>query len=397
MLKLEDKRIVCWKIFKLFIMKLLSVFFAFLLAYFIGHTILIKLYVFSYRRRLFDPVDGRKTHRGLIPRMGGMAFLPTQIAIFLFVILVLRFFEVIYVDYEFLVRFLLLFMGLGLLFITGIVDDLMGIYYKWKFAAQFVASIFLPVSGLWISHLDGLFGIDLLPVWIGVPLTILVIIFIINSFNLIDGIDGLCSGLTILACTVLGTLFFRHDSWLPVIFSFITVGVLSPFFYYNVYGKTKRRRRIFMGDTGSTTLGLTVSFLAISYAVGDPSIPYPGGNLLVAFSVVVVPVLDTFRVMLIRLLTRKPLFLPDNNHIHHFLLSLGFSKRTALFVILLIAASFIVFNMGFVRFVLNNQTLVFALDVVLWFAGFWLLGKIRHRHLKEKEQESVEEKKQNEN
>jgi len=358
-------------------MKLLCVFIAFVMAFFIGRAIVLKLYVVAFRRRLFDPVDGRKTHLGLIPRMGGMAFLPTQCCIFMLVIIVLRALDIIYIDYEILVRYLLLIMGLGLLFITGIVDDLMGIYYTWKFGAQFAAAIFFPVSGLWISHLDGLFGLYIIPIWLGVPLTIFVVMFIINAFNLIDGLDGLCSGLTILACTVLGTLFFRHESWLPVIFSFITVGTLAPFFYYNVYGNTKRRRRIFMGDTGSLTLGLTVAFLAISYTAGDPETVKLSGNLSVAFSVVIVPVFDAIRVILIRFFAGKPLFLPDKNHIHHYLMSLGFSKQATLFSILSIALAFIVINMGFVRFVLNNQTIVLLLDLTLWFGGLWLLGIIR--------------------
>ena len=346
--------------------------------------------MFSYRRRLFDPVDERKTHEGVIPRLGGMAFLPTQCCIFILVIVILRHFEIIYVDYQLLSQFLLLILGMGLLFITGLVDDLVGIYYKWKFAAQFVAALLLPISGLWITHLDGLLWIDVLPAWIGVLLTVFVVVLIINAFNLIDGLDGLCSGLTILACTVLGVLFFRHESWLPVIFAFITVGALAPFFYYNVYGKTKRKRRIFMGDTGSMTLGLTVAFLVIRYTAGDPSEPNPGGNLLVAFSVVLVPILDVVRVVIIRFLKRRPLFLPDNNHIHHFLISLGISRKNALWSILLIALGFIVFNMCFVRFVFNNQTVVLLLDAVLWFGGLWLLGKIRHKSRRKLKAEKVQ-------
>jgi UDP-N-acetylmuramyl pentapeptide phosphotransferase/UDP-N-acetylglucosamine-1-phosphate transferase len=342
----------------------------------------MKLYVFSFRRRLFDPIDDRKTHLGLIPRMGGMAFLPTQGAIFFLVIIILRSLNIINVDYVVLVRFLMLFMGLGLLFVTGIVDDLMSIYYKWKFVAQTVAAMLIPVSGLWIVHLDGLFGIVLIPAWIGIPLTILIIVFIINAFNLIDGIDGLCSGLTILACTVLGTLSFRHESWLPVIFSFITVGTLAPFFYYNVFGKSKRRRRIFMGDTGSTTLGLTVSFLVLSYAVGDPAELHPGGNLLVAFSVVLVPALDVLRVILLRLIKRKPLFKPDNTHIHHYLLRLGFSKYAVLLIILMLASGFIVFNMLFVKFVNNNQTMICLLDIALWFTIIWIISLFKPRQAK---------------
>ena len=369
-------------------MKLLCVFIAFVLSFFIGQSIVLKLYMFAYRRRLFDPVDERKIHEGHIPRLGGMAFLPTQCCIFLLVIVVLRYLDVIYVDYELLSQFLLLILGLGLLFITGLVDDLVGIYYKWKFAAQFIAALLIPISGLWISNLDGLLWITVIPGWLGILLTTVVIVLIINAFNLIDGIDGLCSGLTILACTVLGTLFFRHESWLPVIFAFTTVGALAPFFYYNVYGRTKRKRRIFMGDTGSMTLGLTVAFLVIRYTAGDPTDPNPGGNLLVAFSVVLVPLLDVIRIIFIRLLKRKPLFLPDNNHIHHFLVDLGISRKNVLWLILLIALGFIVFNMCFIRFVFNNHTVVLILDAVLWFGGLLLLGKIRQHRTFRKDQEN---------
>ena len=394
-------------------MKLLCIFIAFLLAFFIGQKILVKLYYFSSRRQLFDPVDDRKIHTGSIPRTGGMAFLPTQVFIFMSVILILRHFEVIYVDYFLLFQFMFLIMGLGILFITGIVDDLVGIFYKWKAAAQFIAALLLPASGLWISHLDGLLGITFLPGWIGAPLTIFVIVLIINAFNLIDGIDGLCSGLTILACTVLGTLFFRHESWLPVIFSFITIGALSPFFYYNVFGKKESEKhvpdknkgliespeskwRIFMGDTGSMTLGLTVAFLVIRYTAGDSeSTQQPNGNLLVAFSVVLVPILDVIRIICIRLLNRKPLFLPDNNHIHHYLLKLGFSKRMALYTILLTAFGFIVFNMCISRFVTNNHNVVILLDLIIWFGGLWLLGKIRRTRPPIEAQVSIE-KEQNE-
>ena len=363
-------------------MKLLCIFVAFVLAFLVGQLFVLRVYFFSFKRRLFDPIDSRKIHLELVPRLGGMAFLPTQCGIFMLIIVVLRHFEIITVDYALLVRFLLLLCGLGLLYVMGIVDDLRGVHYRWKFVAQFVAALFLPISGLWISHLDGFLGIDILSPWAGIPLTVFVTMFIINAFNMIDGLDGLCSGLTILACTVLGTLFFRHESWLYVIFSFITVGTLAPFFYYNVYGKSHRRRRIFMGDTGSMTLGLTVAFLAISYTVGNiVESPFPGGNLSVAFSVILVPVLDVVRVIFLRLFARKPIFLPDKNHIHHYLLDLGFSKQTTLFCILGIALGFIVFNMCMVKYVYNNNTLILLLDVALWFFGLWLFGRVKRRRI----------------
>jgi len=151
-----------------------------------------------------------------------------------------------------------------------------------------------------------------------------------------------------------------------------------------------------MGDTGSTTLGLTVSFLVLSYTVGDPSELQPSGNLLVAFSVVLVPLLDVLRVVLLRLIKRKPLFLPDNNHIHHHLLRLGFSKQTVLYIILSIALGFVVFNMWFVKFVANDQTILLLLDITLWFTVIWLIGVFKPKQLKVAPQESIEQTEQNE-
>jgi UDP-N-acetylmuramyl pentapeptide phosphotransferase/UDP-N-acetylglucosamine-1-phosphate transferase len=358
-------------------MKLLCIFISFVLAFIIGQIMVLRTYLFAYRRHLFDPVESRKVHRGLIPRLGGLVFLPAQCGVFMLLVVVMRHFEIIPIDYALLIRFLFLICGLGLLFVVGMLDDLMGIGYRWKFVVQLAAVSFLPISGLWIENLGGLMGIHELSPWVGIPLTILAGVFIINSFNLIDGIDGICAGVTMMACTVLGTLFLMKEMWLHVIFAFITIGVLSPFFYYNVFGKSKKKRRIFMGDTGSLTLGFSVTFLVISYAVDTPDVLPVGisGNIIKAFSVIMVPVLDVVRVMLIRLLSHKPLFMPDNNHVHHYLMRLGIGRHATLVYMLVVGALFIIFNTYMVRYM--NGNLVVLSDLVLWFVGLWLCGKYR--------------------
>ena len=178
-------------------------------------------------------------------------------------------------------QFLLLMIGLLILSMVGVIDDLIRIDYRRKFVAQIVASLFLPLSGLWINDLYGLLGITTLSPWIGMPLTVFVAVFIINAGNLIDGIDGLCSGLVGMGALVFGFLFIYNGAWLHAVFAFITAGVLCPFFYYNVFGKSKGRQRIFMGDTGSLTLGLSMAFLAISYAMNNPLIkPFSEGAIV---------------------------------------------------------------------------------------------------------------------
>lgn len=247
---------------------------AFLVAVFMGWIITPQILLVAFRKRLFDSVGGRKTHSGIVPRLGGVVFVPVQCFLLVLSMFFMYKLEITsYLQDPFIpFQFLLLMIGLLILNMVGVIDDLIRINYRRKFVAQIVASSFLPLSGLWINDLYGLLGITTLSPWIGMPLTVFVAVFIINAVNLIDGIDGLCSGLVGMGALVFGFLFIYNAAWLHAVFAFITAGVLCPFFYYNVFGKSKGRQRIFMGDTGSLTLGLSMAFLAISYAMNNPLI-----------------------------------------------------------------------------------------------------------------------------
>ena len=297
---------------------------AFLVAVFMGWIITPQILLVAFRKRLFDSVGGRKTHSGIVPRLGGVVFVPVQCFLLVLSMFFMYKLEITsYLQDPFIpFQFLLLMIGLLILNMVGVIDDLIRINYRRKFVAQIVASSFLPLSGLWINDLYGLLGITTLSPWIGMPLTVFVAVFIINAVNLIDGIDGLCSGLVGMGALVFGFLFIYNAAWLHAVFAFITAGVLCPFFYYNVFGKSKGRQRIFMGDTGSLTLGLSMAFLAISYAMNNPLIkPFSEGAIVVSFATLIVPLFDVVRVVRIRYFQHKPLFMPDQNHIHHKFLS----------------------------------------------------------------------------
>ena len=252
-----------------------------------------------------------------------------------------------------------------LLYLAGLKDDLVGMRYTKKFMIQLVAALLLPLSGLWINNLYGLFGIHELASWIGIPLTILVIVFITNAINLIDGIDGLASGLTGSALLVLGSLFLINGMWIYALLSFATLGVLVPFFYYNVFGQADHGRKIFMGDTGSLTLGYILVFLAIRYASYNPDVAhYSTGAIVVAFSTLIVPMFDVVRVMIVRARSHRSLFKPDRNHIHHKFLDMGMSAHKAMISIVVIASLFSSLNILLVSFV--NINIVFAGDIVIW-------------------------------
>lgn len=208
-------------------------------------------------------------------------------------------------------------------------------------------------------------GIHELASWIGIPLTILVIVFITNAINLIDGIDGLASGLTGSALLVLGSLFLINGMWIYALLSFATLGVLVPFFYYNVFGQADHGRKIFMGDTGSLTLGYILVFLAIRYASYNPDVAhYSAGAIVIAFSTLIVPMFDVVRVMIVRARSHRSLFKPDRNHIHHKFLDMGMSAHKAMISIVVIASLFSSLNILLVSFV--NINIVFAGDIVIW-------------------------------
>lgn len=354
---------------------------SFLLSVFLSWLIIPRILVVAFRKRLFDIPDERKIHHLAIPRLGGLSFVPT-IFFSLAFILGVRYTQGYPIPNEWvryiIPEFCFVVCGLTLLYLSGIKDDLVGLRYRTKFFIQIIAALFFPLSGLWINNLYGLFGIHELSAWIGIPFTLLTVVFITNAINLIDGIDGLASGLSSVALTVLGSLFLHQHLWLYATLAFSTLGVLLPFFYYNVFGQAERCKKIFMGDTGSLTLGYILSFLSIRYATYTPGLtPFQNGAIIVAFSTLIVPMFDVIRVMLVRYRIHQGLFTPDKNHIHHKFLRMGLSPRAAMLSILLLACLFSCLNIFLVPYVDNNVML--GADILVWIGLHLLFDRIRDK------------------
>ncbi|MGN5953799.1 MraY family glycosyltransferase [Sphingobacterium lactis] len=340
----------------------------FLLAIYLGKVIIPYIMLITYKKRLFDPVDNRKLHQSIIPRLGGVAFVPIQcvlLAITVIIVYKVNFVNLNIHTSEVFPMFIMLICGMVMLYIIGIADDLIGVSYKWKFVAQIMVACLFPLGGLWINDLYGILFLVNLPAWVGMPLTVFAVVLIINAINLIDGLDGLCSGLVAVGCLVLGGLFAYYEAWIHALLAFITTGILISFFYYNVFGQSKRRRRIFMGDTGSMTLGYTMAFLTISFAMNNNHIkPFSEGAIVVAFSTLIVPVFDVIRVIIVRWFNKQPLFKADRSHIHHKLLRSGISHKSAMLSIVGLSLFFCLFNVIMVQYISNN--VVILLDLVLW-------------------------------
>ena len=319
----------------------------FVLSGLLGLIILPNILFVSHKKHLFDMPDARKVHTAPVPRLGGLAFLPV-ILVTVFLIMGIYLFVTDFQNTPSLVRFfqmlMFLFAGMTLLYLVGEADDLVGVGYRYKFLVQTVAAALIVLSGNWLGSFAGLFGIENVPAWIGMPVTILAIIFITNAINLIDGIDGLASGLCIISLLTLTVLLLMNSSFSYTLFAVATLGIVLVFWFYNVFGNAMKGHKLFMGDTGSLTLGYILSFLTIHLSQ-DISGEHGKWQMIVAFSSLLVPMFDVVRVSLHRIRKGRSPFLPDKNHIHHKLIRAGMKKTGHVLVTILgIDFFFIVFN-----------------------------------------------------
>lgn len=343
---------------------------AFVAAVVLGRIIIPNILIISLRKRLFDEPNERKIHKRPVPRLGGVTFFP----VILFSLCVFTAIRLLTGNApepgrteRMVCEFLFLIGGLTLLYIVGIADDLVGVRYRKKFLVQIISAMMFPLAGLYINNFYGLFGIYLIPAEVGIPLTMLLVVFITNAVNLIDGIDGLASGLSMVALVVFGVLFVHFRLWSYAMLAFVSVGVIIPFFSYNVFGNADMGRKIFMGDTGSLTLGFILSFFVIKYCMYEPEMRMfsaKSSPVLISFSVLLVPCLDVVRVVLRRARNKRALFMPDKTHIHHKFLAMGFSPRRAMVTIQLMSLGFFAFTIVAIRHI--DDTLVFVIDIVVW-------------------------------
>jgi UDP-N-acetylmuramyl pentapeptide phosphotransferase/UDP-N-acetylglucosamine-1-phosphate transferase len=317
----------------------------------------------SKRKKLYDIPDERKIHTRAIPRLGGVSFYPVILfsTCGVFAFCDLHGAGSMCTGY-FISELFLFFCGMTVLYLTGIADDLVGVRYRQKFLVQGLCASFFPLSGLYINNLYGLFGIYEIPFLASLLLTVFTVVFIINAINLIDGIDGLASGLSGVSLLITGSLFLYRGLEAYSIIAFAASGVLVPFFCYNMSDSAKK---IFMGDTGSLTLGYTLSFLMIKYSMDSPSVSaFTGNALLVAFSTLIIPLFDVVRVMLVRIRTGKNPFKPDKNHIHHKLLATGMTVKRVMLLLIVMSMAFSISNILLMPYV-DNTTMLLA-DIVIW-------------------------------
>ena len=350
---------------------------AFFISLVLAGIIIPQILLIAFRKKLFDEVDERKIHKGVVPRLGGIAFFPSILFSFFIVMgFILKGADISLDSHYFvgIVPFFFMICAVLLMFLVGIADDLIGVRYMAKFAVQIIASILIVCSGSFISNFYGFLWIHHIYPWIGWIATAFMVVFVVNAINLIDGIDGLASGLSTVAFIFYAIIFFFAGQYIYSMLSAAAAGTLLPFFYYNVFGQAKKQKKIFMGDTGALTTGMILIFCAIEMLhLGDVPVAIDYNPVILGLSPLIIPLFDVVRVYIHRVARHHNPFLPDKSHIHHKLLALGLNQRMALIIIMLWSMFFIVINMFLSEFI--NPTFILLADLVVWTGVNFALSK----------------------
>lgn len=282
-----------------------------------------------------EPGEARKLHRRSVPTIGGiMIFAGTIIGYCLWFpskegwILGNNYFPI-----EALNEFKFLVASMFILFFLGLKDDIIGVSPSKKLLVHMlVGFILVYVADIRITQFWGLFGVDSLPYWLSITLSVFVYIVIVNAINLIDGVDGLAAGFGFIASMAFSYWFYKTGDQPLALLAIGLAGALLGFLIYNF-----QPAKLFMGDSGSLIIGLVLFVLAVKL------IEFPVKRMLVymepvpkpvlAMAILAYPLIDTLRVFILRALRGRSPFSADRNHIHHKLLAIGLSHRQTCFVL----------------------------------------------------------------
>lgn len=314
-------------------------------SFFITHSYLIGLISFAFgllgmpvvvriakAKGLVVRPNKRMSHTGEVPNIGGLNIC------FSFILTYLLF------EYDQLSQSQFFLIGLFAIMAVGFIDDVLVLTPLTKLLGETLAGIALVgFADLRITHLHGIFGIEQISIIPSYAISLFILIAIINAVNLIDGIDGLASGLGILYCLFFAVYFglAGETSW--SILGICMIGALAVFFIYNVFGL---REKIFMGDSGSLLLGYLLTafvfrFCEINAYHEVPEWLHMNAAPAVAICVLTIPIFDTIRVSLTRIKHHRSPFQPDKNHIHHLLLRTGLNHIQTTCVLLSVSVLFI--------------------------------------------------------
>jgi len=327
---------------------------AFVITYFLL-PLIIKI---ADDNQLYDLPDERKLHKHEVSSLGGIAIFTGLV---LSVLLVSDF-------NNFNAEFQYFIAAFFIIFILGLIDDIFFLKAWKKVLGQLLVTAMLTFkAGLLITDLHGFAGIHSLSYTESIYVSFFTIILLINSFNLIDGVDGLAGSIGFISCLLFGTFFFMNHVLTYAVLAFAVCGALLAFLKYNF-----PPAKIFMGDSGSTLIGLMCSILAIKF-IENPAIQsnfFNEATPAIAFGFLLVPLLDVLRVFALRIYKKQSPLAPDRNHLHHLLQNKGLSHLEVTVTLFLAQLMFA----GLTLLVRNlDLHIILALQFTVYFSLVYIL------------------------
>lgn len=332
------------------------------LSFVISYLTIPKLIDIIKYKDLMDHPNARSSHYNKTPTLAGVVFYISAIAS----LFIIHFIDNNDISFNVLI-------GLTILFFVGLKDDLMILSAKTKVLAQLLAITFILLNfDMSMIKFHGFLGITEIPLVLSIAISYFVAIFIINAYNLMDGIDGLAGMLGILILSIYALLFYNAGIDYFFLIAIMSIGFLIAFLRFNLSNKKK----IFMGDTGSMIVGFIIGFLTLRLlamnVVELNSIHIKPQNLaLVTLSILFFPIFDVSRVIIIRRLKKRAIFKPDRCHMHHILIDKGLTHIKASKTIVL-SNLLICISIYSVNTYLNIFGL-FILFIILSFVAFLIL------------------------
>lgn len=292
----------------------------------------------SYRKKFFKKSNHRTAHKGNISTLGGIGifvgfFVALNVAIFVY-----------YQDLEVTRRLYALLFPMLIVFLLGVWDDLTELKARDKILLQILAAISLLIlnQDLIVSNFGGIMGIGQINEYLSHILCIILIFVLINSVNLLDGIDGLVGGYISIAVIWMFLIYYSIGLKSGQIISASILGSLLLYLYYNCFHK----RKLFMGDSGSLVLGLLLVYFALDLLnlIQSNELPEFTHEFSWAYMLMALPIIDTTRVVIIRFLSGNSIMAADKKHIHHRYLSMGLNHSQTTSILLISTVTLWIFG-----------------------------------------------------
>jgi lipopolysaccharide/colanic/teichoic acid biosynthesis glycosyltransferase/UDP-N-acetylmuramyl pentapeptide phosphotransferase/UDP-N-acetylglucosamine-1-phosphate transferase len=273
-------------------------------------------------------------------------------------------------------RILQIIVGCAFLYIMGVKDDFHGTSSMNKFFVLFLAAAMFPASGLWINNLYGLFGLHAIPMWVGMPFTLLVALFLTELPCIIDSPDGLATGIGTLLAVLFLLLSIYGNHAMSTIIASATIGVTLPFTLCKKFDK--RWEKTLMGSSGNYILGYILSYLTIALTRQSGG-RLPEEAIIICVGITIVPVLDAVRVLKSRIVENRGILTPDKNQMQHRLIRTGMPEKFVSLTITLIILGFTLLNLACAYFRIG-MTIIFFIDIVMWAICAFLIDWCIARH-----------------